>query len=34
MPFELQLNGTRMEGIVAFDYADRYGIAIAKMAGI
>jgi len=22
-----------MEGIVVFDYADRYGLAIAKMAG-
>jgi NADPH-dependent curcumin reductase len=29
----LLVNRTRMEGIVVFDYADRYGIAIAEMAG-
>ena len=29
----LLVNRARMEGIVAFDYADRYGIAIAEMAG-
>ena len=29
----LLLNRARMEGIVVFDYADRYGIAIAEMAG-
>ena len=29
----LLVNRARMEGIVVFDYADRYGIAIAEMAG-
>ena len=29
----LFVNRARMEGIVVFDYADRYGIAIAEMAG-
>ena len=29
----LLINRARMEGIVVFDYADRYGIAIAEMAG-
>ena len=29
----LLVNRARMEGIVVFDYADRYGIAIADMAG-
>ena len=29
----LLVNCARMEGIVVFDYADRYGIAIAEMAG-
>ena len=29
----LLVNRVRMEGIVVFDYADRYGIAIAEMAG-
>ena len=29
----LLFNHARMEGIVVFDYADRYGIAIAEMAG-
>ena len=27
------VNRARMEGIVVFDYADRYGIAIAELAG-
>ena len=27
----LLVNRARMEGIVVFDYADRYGIAIAEM---
>lgn len=29
----LLVNRARMEGIVVFDYADRYGIAVAEMAG-
>jgi NADPH-dependent curcumin reductase len=29
----LLVNRARMEGIVVFDYADRYGVAIAEMAG-
>ena len=29
----LLVKRARMEGIVVFDYADRYGIAIAEMAG-
>jgi NADPH-dependent curcumin reductase CurA len=29
----LLVNRARMEGIVVFDYADRYHIAIAEMAG-
>ena len=29
----LLVNRARMEGVVAFDYADRYGIAINEMAG-
>ena len=29
----LLVNRARMEGIVVFDYADRYGIAIAELAG-
>jgi NADPH-dependent curcumin reductase len=29
----LLVNRARMEGIVVFDYADRYGIAMAEMAG-
>ena len=29
----LLVNRARMEGIVVFDYSDRYGIAIAEMAG-
>ena len=29
----LLVNRVRMEGIVVFDYADHYGIAIAEMAG-
>ena len=29
----LLVNCARMEGIVVFDYADRYGTAIAEMAG-
>ena len=29
----LLVNRARMEGIVVFDYADRYPIAIAEMAG-
>ena len=29
----LLVNRAPMEGIVVFDYADRYGIAIAEMAG-
>ncbi len=29
----LLVDRARMEGIVVFDYADRYGIAIAEMAG-
>ena len=29
----LLVNRARMEGIVVFDYADRYGLAIAEMAG-
>ena len=29
----LLVNRARLEGIVVFDYADRYGIAIAEMAG-
>ena len=28
----LLVNRARMEGIVVFDYADRYGMAIAEMA--
>ena len=29
----LLVNRARRDGIVVFDYADRYGIAIAEMAG-
>jgi len=29
----LLVNRARMEGIVVFDYADRYHLAIAEMAG-
>ncbi len=29
----LLVNRARMEGMVVFDYADRYGVAIAEMAG-
>ena len=29
----LLVNRARMEGIVVFDYADRYPVAIAEMAG-
>ena len=29
----LLVNRARMEGIVVFDYADRYPLAIAEMAG-
>ena len=29
----LLVNRARMEGIVVFDYAERYGIGIAEMAG-
>ena len=29
----LLVNRARMEGIVVFDYADRYALAIAEMAG-
>jgi NADPH-dependent curcumin reductase len=29
----LLVNRARMEGIVVFDYADRYPIAVAEMAG-
>jgi NADPH-dependent curcumin reductase len=29
----LLVNRARIEGIVVFDYADRYGIAIVEMAG-
>jgi len=29
----LLVDRARMKGLVVFDYADRYGIAIAEMAG-
>ncbi|MEY3146355.1 MAG: hypothetical protein RL342_2026, partial [Pseudomonadota bacterium] len=29
----LLVNRARMEGIVVFDYADRYHLAVAEMAG-
>ncbi len=29
----LLVNRARMEGVVVFDYVDRYGIAISEMAG-
>ena len=29
----LLVNRARMEGIVVFDYADRYGVAVAELAG-